>query len=89
MRSHGALADLVASDKIRTRIQTWTQKQSEFYNAVWYLQEVKKYAEGRPPSETKANYGVTEREQWNEVERIRVELRQELTEIGALVRGEL
>jgi hypothetical protein len=35
-----ALADVVASDEVRDRIEAWTKTSSEFYNAVWYLRWV-------------------------------------------------
>jgi hypothetical protein len=58
-----ALADVVASDEVRTLMLAWTRNQSEFYNAVWLLQQVQQ-REGQPgasfrPSEIKAEYGVT------------------------------
>jgi hypothetical protein len=66
----------------------WTRKQSEFYNAVWYLQQVQQ-REGERPSEIKAEYGVTILEQWQKVDGLRKELWEDAQAIGASVRAEL
>jgi hypothetical protein len=47
------------------------RKQSEFYNAVWYLRHGQ---QGQRPSETKAAYGETSLEQWRKVDGLRKEL---------------
>ena len=83
-----ALADVVASDEVRTLMMAWTRKQSDFYNAVWYLQQVQQ-REGARPSEIKAEYGVTTLEQWQKVDGVRRELWEDAQAIGARVRAEL
>ena len=88
-----ALADVVASDEVRTLMLAWTRKQSEFSNAVWLLQQVQQ-REGQSgasfrPSETKAEYGVTTSEQWRKVDALRKALWEDAQAIGARVRAEL
>jgi hypothetical protein len=39
------------------------RKQSEFYDAVWYLRQVYQGQQGQRPSVTKAAYGETSLEQ--------------------------
>jgi hypothetical protein len=85
-----ALADVVASDEVRTLMLAWTRKQSEFYNAVWYLQQVQQaQLQHKPPSETKAEYGVTTLEQWQKVDGLRKALWADAEAIGTRVRAEL
>jgi len=84
------LADVVASDEVRTLMLAWTRKQSEFYNAVWYLQQVQQaQLQHKPPSETKAEYGVTTLEQWQKVDGLRKALWADAEAIGTRVRAEL
>jgi hypothetical protein len=85
-----ALADVVASDEVRNLMTAWTRKQSQFYSAVWYLQQVQQAEQQhKPPSETKAQYGVTSFEQWQKVDRLRKSLWADAEAIGARVRAEL
>jgi len=84
-----ASADVVASDEVRTLMLAWTRKQSEFYNAVWYLQQVQQEQQHTPPSDTKAEYGVTTLEQWQKVEGLRKALWADAEAISARVRAEL
>lgn len=80
-----ALADVVASDEIRNLMTAWTRKQSDFFNAIWYLHQVQQREQERP-SETKAAYGVTILEQWQKVDGLRKELWEDAQAIGARVR---
>jgi hypothetical protein len=85
-----ALAGVVASDEVRNLMLAWTRKQSEFYNAVWYLQQVQReQQQHKAPSEVKAGYGVTTLEQWQKVEGLRKALWADAEAIGARVRAEL
>jgi hypothetical protein len=88
-----ALADVVASDEVRTLMLAWTRNQSEFYNAVWLLQQVQQ-REGQPgasfrPSEIKAEYGVTTLGAVAEGDALRKALWEDAQAIGARVRAEL
>jgi hypothetical protein len=82
-----ALADVVASDEVRTLMMAWTRKQSQFYAAAWYLHQVQQ--SGQPPSGAKTDYGVTVFEQWQKVDGLRKELWADAQALGARVRAEL
>jgi hypothetical protein len=82
------LADVVPSEEVRTLMTAWTRKQSEFYTAVFVLQQIQQ-SEGKRPSEIKAEYGVMPSEQWRKVDALRKELWDDAQAIGARVRAEL
>jgi hypothetical protein len=84
-----AVASVVASDEVRNLMLAWTRKQSEFYNAVWYLQQVQQEQQHKAPSEVKTAYGVTTLEQWQKVDGLRKALWADAEAMGALVRAEL
>jgi hypothetical protein len=81
-----ALAEVVASDGLRALVEAWTRKQTQFYNEVLYLRQVRLHQRGNKPSDTKASYGVAEQEQWQKVEAPRKELQEDLRAIGQQVR---
>jgi hypothetical protein len=83
-----ALADVVPSEEVRTLMTAWTRKQSEFYTAVFVLQQIQQ-SEGKRPSEIKAEYGVMPSEQWRKVDALRKELWDDAQAIGARVPAEL
>jgi hypothetical protein len=71
-------------------MMAWTRKQSEFYTAVGDLRQMQQAEQaGQPPSETKADYGVTILEQWQKVNELRKQLWNGAEAIGAFVRDEL
>jgi hypothetical protein len=84
-----ALTAAFASKDLQEMVRAWTRTQNEFYNAVVYLRQVQQYQQHYPPSETKANFGVTELEQWQKVDALRQDLRDRVQAIGELVQAEL
>jgi hypothetical protein len=84
-----ALRDVIASGDLRTLLEAWTQKQTEFYNAALYLREIQEHEANRRRSEVTAEFGVDGRQQWKKVDELRDELRQGLGAIGEQVRAEL
>ena len=89
-----ALADVIASDDVRGLIEDWFKKAREFYSAVWMLGVIREHERREPgrvtAEELERAYGVKSSVgQWQKVDAIRKELRQDVLDIGARVRSEL
>jgi hypothetical protein len=84
-----ALTAAFASPDLQDMVREWSQVQSDFYAAVWYLHQVQQHQDRRPATDTKAKFGVDEVDQWRKVEAIRQDLRDRIDAIGKQVNSEL